>query len=202
VETSEPIIFVVDDDLAMREALSALLRSLGLRVQTFGSAHEFLGHPRPDAPACLVLDVRLPALSGVDLQLQLGRNEDEIPIIFITGHGDVPMSVRAMKAGAVEFLLKPFSDHDLLNAIRVALGRDTKGRELRALLGEMRRRYGTLTPRERQVMSLVIRGMLNKQIAAQLGVSEITVKVHRRQIMRKMEAQSLAQLVRMGERLG
>lgn len=201
VTLSEPIVFIVDDDPSVREALSALFRSIGLRVQPFPSAQAFLNHARPDAPSCLILDVRLPGLNGLELQRELRRLGDEIPIVFITGHGDIAMSVRAMKGGAVEFLAKPFRDQDLLDAIGQALQRDTAVRGLRAQLGVMKKRYSSLTSRERQVMTLVTRGKLNKQIAADLGVSEITVKVHRRHVMQKMQAASLADLVRIGEKL-
>jgi FixJ family two-component response regulator len=178
-----------------------LFRSIGLRAQPFSSAQEFLQHSRPDSPACLILDVRLPGLSGLELQRELSRSGDEIPIIFITGHGDIPMSVRAIKAGAVEFLPKPFRDQDLLDAIGQALQRDMTARQERTELAGIRKRYGRLTARERQVMAFVIRGMLNKQIAAQLGISEITTKVHRRHVMDKMGAASLAELVQIGGRL-
>lgn len=201
VTLSEPIVFIVDDDPSVREALSALFRSIGLRVQPFPSAQAFLNHARPDAPSCLILDVRLPGLNGLELQRELRRLGDEIPIVFITGHGDIAMSVRAMKGGAVEFLAKPFRDQDLLDAIGQALQRDTAVRGLRAQLGVMKKRYSSLTSRERQVMTLVTRGKLNKQIAVDLGVSEITVKVHRRHVMQKMQAASLADLVRIGEKL-
>lgn len=199
--TPEPIIFIIDDELAIRDALDALFRSCHLQVRSFATAEEFLRYPRSEAPACLVLDVRLPELSGLEFQQQLARQGDDIPVIFITGHGDIPTSVRAMKAGAVEFLPKPFDDQELLAAIHAALERDMKRRDQVARLADMRLRYASLTPRERQVMSLVIRGMLNKQIAGQLGLSEITVKVHRRRLMEKMQAQSLAQLVRMGDKI-
>jgi FixJ family two-component response regulator len=199
--TPEPIIFIIDDQLAIRDALGALFRSFHLHVQSFATAEEFLRYPRSEAPACLVLDVRLAELSGLEFQQQLARQGDDIPVIFITGHGDIPTSVRAMKAGAVEFLPKPCGEQELLAAIHAALERDMKQRDQVAQLADMRLRYASLTPRERQVMSLVIRGMLNKQIAAQLGLSEITVKVHRRHLMEKMQAQSLAQLVRMGDKI-
>jgi len=199
---SDAVVFVVDDDAAMRRSLDNLMRSVGLRAEAFASAQEFLRRRRPDGPACLVLDVRLPGPSGLDLQKRMAESGLEIPIVFITGHGDVPMSVRAMKAGAVEFLTKPFRDQDLLDAIHQALERDGVARAQRAELAELRRRLESLTRREREVMGLVVAGLLNNQIAAEVGASETTVKVHRHQVMEKMGAGSLADLVRMADRLG
>jgi len=202
MKTGDPIVFVVDDDPSMREALADLIASVGLSVEAFKSAPEFLERTRPDAPACLVLDVRLPGLGGLDLQRELLRREAPIPIIFITGHGDIPMSVRAMKEGAVEFLPKPFRDQDLLDAIQHAIEIDRVARQERTLVAAVRRRYESLTKREREVMKLIVTGLLNKQIAAQLGSSEVTIKMHRGQVMHKMKAESVVQLARMAEKIG
>jgi FixJ family two-component response regulator len=201
VKPTDPIVFVVDDDQSVREALDSLIRSIGLRVETFASAQDFLRHQRPDAAACLVLDVRLPGLSGLDLQRDLAIAGERMPIIFISGHGDIPMTVRAMKAGAAEFLPKPFRQQDLLDAIWQALERDQAARQGRAELAELQNRYDTLTVREREVIVLIVRGMLNKLVAAELGITEVTIKVHRHHIMQKMKASSLPALVRMAEQL-
>jgi FixJ family two-component response regulator len=195
------IVFVIDDDASLREGIKSLLRSVGLEVELFGSAADFLKYKLPDAAACLVLDIRLPGASGLDFQAELSQAGIHVPIIFITGHGDIPMTVRAMKAGAVEFLTKPFRDQDLLDAIQIALERDRGQRSLEKTLREVRAHFEALTPREQQVIGFVTAGLINKQIAAELGVSEITVKVHRGNAMKKMGARSLADLVRMADAL-
>jgi len=198
----ESTVFVIDDDASIRESLKSLIRSVGLHAELFGSVQEFLEHKPADVPSCLVLDVRLPGISGLNFQNQLAQSNIPIPLIFITGHGDIPMSVRAMKAGAVEFLTKPFRDQDLLDAIEVALQKDRLRRQQEAEKSDLKLKYESLTPREREVFPLVISGRLNKQIAAELETSETTVKVHRSQLMKKMGADSLADLVRMAEKLG
>jgi RNA polymerase sigma factor (sigma-70 family) len=199
---SEPVVFIVDDDASVRKSLERLVRSVGLRGETFASAPEFLQRAAADGPSCLVLDVRMPGVSGLVLQERLAAAEPRIPIIFITGHADIPVSVRAMKAGAVDFLPKPFNDQELLEAIQEAIARDQQAREERAVLQDIQRRVALLTPRERDVLALVTAGLLNKQIAAELGMSEKTVKAHRAQVMQKMQVPSVAQLVLLAEKVG
>jgi FixJ family two-component response regulator len=196
------IVFVVDDDASLRDALRRLIRSVGLQVDVFSSAPEFLRSTRPEAPSCLILDVRMPGISGLEFQRQLAEANIPIPIIFVTAHGDIPMTVRAMKAGAVEFLTKPFRDQDLLDAIHLALERDRARRDREAEIAVLRERFASLTPREREVLPLLVSGLLSKQIAAELGTTEAAIKVHRSQLMRKMGADSVANLVRMAEKIG
>jgi FixJ family two-component response regulator len=200
--TEQPVVFVVDDDASMRQALARLLHSVELRAEVFASAQEFLKSERPNAPGCLVLDVRLPGVSGLDFQAELTKADIRIPIVFITGHGDIPMTVRAMKAGAVDFLAKPFRDQDLLDAVATAIQRDQQRREHDKTVADLKAHFASLTAREREIMALVASGLMSKQIAAQIDLSEITVKVHRSHIMKKMGARSVADLVRMAEALG
>jgi FixJ family two-component response regulator len=202
VADQQPIVFAIDDDASVREALTNLLRSVGLQVKTFATTADFLRSDLPNCPSCLILDVRLPGLSGLDFQSELARNSKSIPIVFLTGHGDIPMSVRAMKAGAVEFLTKPFRDQDMLDAVQVALERDRTRREGDKVTSQLKANYESLTAREREIMGLVTAGLMNKQIAHEVGLSEITIKVHRGNVMHKMRAKSLADLVRMAEALG
>jgi FixJ family two-component response regulator len=196
------MVFVVDDDASVRAALDSLFRSVGLDVRLFGSAQDFLREPPTDGPACLVLDVRLPGMSGLDLQRQLAERDTAVPVIIITGHGDIPMTVRAMRAGALEFLPKPFRDQDLIDAVQQALDRSCMLRQEQAAMADLQARFDLLTPRERQVMERVVVGLLNKQIAYDLGITEVTVKIHRRQVMEKMRAGSVTDLVRMADHLG
>ena len=197
-----PVVFVIDDDVSVRDAISSLIQSVGLRTEVFASVSEFLAHKRSSTTSCLILDVRLPGVSGLDFQSELSKANAEIPIIFITGHGDIPMTVKAMKAGAVEFLTKPFRDQDLLDAIQVALERARMKEEKERVVSDLKRNFGTLTPREQEVMARITGGLLNKQVAAEIGVTEVTVKVHRGNVMRKMAAKSFADLVGMADLLG
>jgi FixJ family two-component response regulator len=200
--TAQPVVFVIDDDASVRTAISSLIRSVGLQAEVFASVSEFLAHKRSSATSCLILDIRLPGVSGLEFQSELAKDNAQIPIIFITGHGDIPMTVKAMKAGAVEFLTKPFRDQDLLDAIQVALERARVREEKERAVVELRKKFESLTPREQEVMGWIAGGLLNKQVAAEIGVTEITVKVHRGNVMRKMAAKSFADLVRMAELLG
>src|SRR5271170_2523145 len=201
MKDADPIVFVVDDDQSVRDAVKRLIASVGLRVEMFGSTREFLASKRPEAPACLVLDVRLPDVSGLEFQRDLAQANIHLPIIFITGHADVPMTVRAMKAGAVEFLTKPFRGQELIDAIQDAIAKDRVAWNERAQMAQLRSRYDSLTPREKEVLKLVASGLLNKQIGAELGTSELTIKTHRGRVMEKMGAESLADLVKMSEKL-
>jgi FixJ family two-component response regulator len=202
MSSGDSIVYVVDDDASSRQSLEFLVRASGYTVRAFSSSREFLASPRPEAPACLILDVRMPGITGLELQGELAKMGVRLPIIFITGHGDIPMSVQAMKAGAVEFLTKPFREDTMLRAIALAIDRDRVAHRDRLEMAELRRRHARLTPREREVMASVVRGLLNKQVAAELGASEKTIKAHRGKVMQKMEAASLADLVRMSEKLG
>jgi FixJ family two-component response regulator len=201
MKEADPIVFVVDDDPLIRDGLRSLIKSVGLHVETFGSSREFMQRRPSDAPGCLVLDVRLPGLSGLDLQRELNESNFQIPIIFMTGHGDIPMSVRAMKNGAQEFLTKPVRGQDLLDAVQQAIARDRAARRERAKMADLRTRFDSLTPREREVLDLIVAGLLNKQIAGELNIKEVTIKTHRAHIMQKTQAESLAHLVRMNEKL-
>ena len=202
ISASEPLVFIVEDDESMRRALSNLFQSVGLEAEVFASAAEMLQSKLPDVASCLVLDIRLPGLSGLDFQAELAKANIHIPIIFMTGHGDIPMSVRAMKGGAVDFLTKPFRDQDMLDAVAVAIERDRKRREAYKIVANLQTHFETLTPREREILALVSSGLMNKQIAAELGLAEITVKIHRGHVMKKMDAKSLADLLRKAETLG
>lgn len=199
---SQPIVIVIDDDNDVREAVADLLRSIGLRTKLFGSVRDFLQWRRPDVPSCLVLDVRLPGLSGLDLQSELNRADIQLPVVFMTGHGDIPMTVRAMKGGAVDFLAKPFRDQDMIDAVQAGLDRDKARRQSAGDASQLKSAYDSLTPREHEIMALVVDGLMNKQIAGRIGVSEVTVKFHRSNVMRKMGAKSVAELVRMTHALG